>query len=166
MYADNGSFIGTIVWAAFDTPLTHAIRLFDLVANTPKDASIKFDVSQNRVNVFFDKSNSNDRGFWFDVNPKEIQTLDLQQAIEQNLYLGVALPITPTAYDDFMVRKKLHENLDRLSDDFYKQQVINDWFVVHIKQNKIAKQSWKLQNHSLKLQFPKAQIGAEEWLTA
>jgi hypothetical protein len=166
MYAENGAFVGSMVWAAFDTPLSHALRLFNFLANVPKVASVTYDILKNLVEVNFDNANSKARGFWFEANPKEIQTIDLQQAISDNAYLGVAFPITPAAYEDFMVGKLIHKNMDQLPEDFYKRQVINDWLVVHIKQNKIAKQSWLLQDDSLKRQFPRAQIGAEEWLTA
>lgn len=166
IYAENGAFVGSMVWAAFDTPLAHAQRLFNFLANVPKVASVTYDILKNRVDVNFDNDNSRVRGFWFEGNSKEIQTIDLQEAIAGNAYLGVAFPITSIAYEDFMTGKMLHKNMNRLPEDFYKRQVINDWLVVRIKQNRISKQSWKLQDDLLELQFPKAQIGAEEWLTA
>lgn len=164
MYTEDSTFKGCMLWAAFDTPLAHAMTLFYFLSSIPKTTTVTFDISKSRIDVAFD--NSKARAFWVDVDPKEIQTFDLQKAISDGAYLGVAFPITPKAYEDFMIEKRLHKNMDHLPDDFYKQQVINDWLVVHIKQNRIAKQSWKLQDNSLKLQFPQAQTSAEKWLTA
>lgn len=163
-YSDKSpDLVGSIIGAFFNSPLIHALRVYLLLKYAPKVASIKFDKSKNIIDVQFDDRVS---GFWYSPPLNQIQTADLQETLSNNLYLGLAFPITSVAYEEY-VNDEIQHRPRALPDDFYKKRTINDLLILHVSNNKITRRSWEIDVKQIGPHNKnKSAQSAENWLSA
>lgn len=166
LYAER-DLKGSMITVAFDTPIAHALRVYDYLSHLRKTARVAYDSTQQKVHVNVVIGSKN-YGFWFDCALSQIQTLDLQHALRGESYLGIAFPITLNAYEEF-ISDTVGGKTSQLPDNFYESQIVNDWLIFHLSHEKVIRQSVELQGNSLRPvgSLPgQTRLSTKQWLTA
>jgi hypothetical protein len=170
LYRNDGTLEGSLINAAWKSPLLHAYLLYQLLTAPTLAVGIKYDAKNERVFVSIKKSGVEfDLGFWVTCIRNQIQSYDLESSLAGSGYVGLGFPLKTDLHAEF-VADTLGNRRQNYSDDFFQRQVVNDWLIFHLKGEKVHRQSFKLDGKSRLSPANETPLGARlstaQWMAA
>jgi len=148
LYSEEDALVGSLVNVAWKSPLLHAYMLYHLLTAPALGFSVTYDSQEQKVKVNILINNApRDFGFWIDCKQNQIQTFDLQTSLAGKGYLGIGIPLRSNLHREFSSDTEGNQR-EEYGDDFFENQVVNDWLIFHLKGEKVHRQSFVIDKRS------------------